>query len=187
MTNFNNRSGALVGQRVTAVSVSHIAKLLRSPSAGNPPKAHNSFARGAGFRGHQAALEHEIELLTAAAKDKYNQAERTRGRLLAETEKESPKKSGVIGTKVNALKETIQKATSEAAYFDRQALSAQRFLTGDHGLGESQDRPPSPPETFTELLAEFSQEPDGMSLPSSLPPRQHVCETDTVLYVSPLT
>ena len=55
-TNFNNRSGTLVGQRVTAVSVSHIAKLPRGPSASNPPKAHNSFARGAGFHGHQAAL-----------------------------------------------------------------------------------------------------------------------------------
>ena len=98
-TNFNNRSGTLVGQRVTAVSVSHIAKLPRGPSASNPPKAHNSFARGASFHGHQAALEHEIELLTAAAKDKYNQAERTRGRLLAETEKGSAKKSEVIGAK----------------------------------------------------------------------------------------
>ena len=132
-------------------------------------------------------LEHEIELPTAAAKDKYNHAERIRGRFLAETEKGSAKKSGVIGAKVKALKDTIQKATSEAAYFDRQALSAQRFLTEDHGLGESQDRPPSPPDTLTELLAEFSQELDGMPLSSSLPPRQHVCETDTVLYVSPLT
>ena len=178
MTNFNNRSGALVGQRVTAVSVSHITKLPRGPSASNPLKAHNSFARGASFHGHQAALEHEIELLTAAAKDNYNHAEHIRGRLLAETEKGSAKKSGVIGAKVKALKETIQKATSEGAYFDSQALSAQRFLTGDHGLGESQDRPPSPPDTLIELLAEFSQEPDGMSLPSSLPLRQHVCETD---------
>ena len=98
-TNFNNRSGALVGQRVTAVSVPHIAKLLRGPSVSNPPKAHNSFARGASFHGHQAALEHEIELLTAAAKDKYNHAERIRGRLLAETEKGSAKKSEVIGAK----------------------------------------------------------------------------------------
>ena len=145
MTNFNNRSGALVGQRVTAVSVSHITKLPRGPSASNPLKAHNSFARGASFHGHQAALEHEIELLTAAAKDKYNQAERTRGRLLAETEKESPKKSGVIGTKVNALKETIQKATSEAAYFDRQALSAQRFLAGIMGSVSRRTGPPRRP------------------------------------------
>ena len=101
-TNFNNRSGTLVGQRVTAVSVSHITKLPRGPSASNPLKAHNSFARGASFHGHQAALEHEIELLTAAAKDKYNQAERTRGRLLAETEKGAAKKSGLIGAEVKA-------------------------------------------------------------------------------------
>ena len=97
-TNFNNRSGTLVGQRVTAVSVSHITKLPQGPSASNPLKAHNSFARGAGFHGHQAALE-EMELLTAAAKDKYNHAERIRGRLLAETEKGSAKKSEVIGAK----------------------------------------------------------------------------------------
>ena len=55
-----NRGGTLVGQRVTSVSVSHIIKLLRDPTAGNTPKAHNSFARGAGFPGHREALEHEI-------------------------------------------------------------------------------------------------------------------------------
>ena len=59
-SSLGNRSGILVGQRVTSVSISNIIKLLRDPTAGNTPKAHNSFARGAGFPGHREALEHEI-------------------------------------------------------------------------------------------------------------------------------
>ena len=54
-------------------------------------------------------------------------------------------------------------------------------------LGESQDMPPSPPDMLIEHLAEVSQEPDGALLSPDPPPRHHVCETDTVPSVSPLT
>ena len=61
------------------------------------------------------------------------------------TEKGSAKKSGMIGAKVKALKDTMQKATSEAAYFDRQALSAQRFLAGIMGSVSRRTGPPRRP------------------------------------------
>ena len=115
---------------------------MRDPTAGNTPKAHNSFARGAGFPGHRAALKPEIQLLTAAAKDKYKHADRLRGRLHTQTEKATGKRSQVIGAKVKAIRETLQKANAEAAYFERQALNAQRFLALENVLGESQDVPP---------------------------------------------
>ena len=78
-----------------------------------------------------------------------------------------------------ALRGTLQKATFEAAYFERQALSAQRFLAFDNVLGESQDMHASPPDTLTERLAEVSQEPVGSPLRSDPSPRHHVCEIDT--------
>ena len=88
---------------------------------------------------------------------------------------------------MKAIRETLQKANAEAAYFERQALSAQRFLAVENVLGESQDVPPSPPDTLTELLADFSQDSEGPPLPSDPSPPNHVCETDTVPSVSPLT
>ena len=54
-------------------------------------------------------------------------------------------------------------------------------------LGESQDMPPSPPDMLIEHLAEVSQEPDGALLSPDPPPRHHVCETDTVPSMPPLT
>ena len=86
-----------------------------------------------------------------------------------------------------ALRGTLQKATFEAAYFERQALSAQRFLAFDNVLGESQDMHAFPPDTLTERLAEVSQEPVGSPLRSDPSPRHHVCEIDSVPSVSPLT
>ena len=160
---------------------------MRDPTAGNTPKAHNSFARGAGFPGHRAALEPEIQLLTAAAKDKYKHADRLRGRLHTQTEKATSKRSQVIGAKVKAIRETLQKANAEDSYFERQALSAQRLLAVENVFGEFQDVPPSPSDTLTELLADFSQDSEGPPLPSDPSPPNHVCETDTVPSVSPLT
>ena len=119
--------------------------------------------------------------------DKYKYADRLRGRLYTQIEKATGKKSQVIGAKVKAIRETLQKATAEAAYFERQALSAQRFLAVENVLGESQDVPPSPPDTLTELLADVSQESEGAPPPSDPDPSHHVCETDTVPSVSPLT
>ena len=107
--------------------------------------------------------------------DKYKYADRLRGRLHTQIEKATGKKSQVIGAKVKAIRETLQKANAEAAYFERQALSAQRFLAVENVLGESQDVPPSPPDTLTELLADVSRESAEAPLLSDPSPPYHVC------------
>ena len=190
-TSTTNHKGTLEGQRVSSLAVSHVIRVLCGPSAGRLPSAKHSFSRGAGFPGHHKAVEHEVRLLTAAANDKRGQAENLRTRLAATAERPKSVKgkamTSYIAEKTKALKKMVQKVTDEAAFFERQALSAQRFLTEDTSTAETQVIPPSPADSLDAVLASASQEHGSDSLLSPSPRPATICETDTLPSVSPNT
>ena len=183
-----NRQGSLIGQRVSAVTVSNLLRGLCGPDRISPPQAKTTFSRGAGFVGHHRALEHEVRLLTAVAQDRRTDEARIRAKLQGAAANPKARKSpAYIGAKVSALQNTLQKAADDAAYFERQALRAQSFLAGDTNAQEASEQPPPPADSLDEIMVESSQERASQSLLSLSPSQPPSCEAAILPSVSPFT
>ena len=83
--------------------------------------------------------------------------------------------------------ELATKANAEATYFERQALSAERFLSEDANLDESQAQLLSPVDSLDVAMAELSQQLAGESLRPSAHRHPPVCEAEALPSVSQIT
>ena len=119
-----------------------------------------AFCRGAGFGGHRQALEHEARVLERAAADKHAHAARLRDKLQKRTEATTvskDKSAALLGVQIKSTQAMLKTNEDEAAFYDRQVLTARRFIDTTPSQEEPPPRLPSPPDSLHKDLAEVSQ------------------------------
>ena len=135
--------------------------------------ASRAFCRGAGFEGHREALEHEARLLERAAADKHAHAARLREKLQKRAEATTISKgkgANFLAAQIKSTQAMLTKTLDEAAFYDRQVLTARRYIESAPSQEETPVCPPSPADSLHKELADVSQESSQQSsLPSSSP------------------